>query len=150
LSQSPKRFGVVLGRLYGWNTLGAVAGVVVTEVFLIRAVGVAGSAWTAALLDFAAAAAVISVAGAHESSSLSPLDEVVAAREHARQAKPHGGVGSLLTCAFLTGGIFMALEVVWFRFLSMFVVASTFAVSLMLAVVLISIATGSFCASRWV
>jgi predicted membrane-bound spermidine synthase len=147
LSESPKRFGTVLGRLYGWNTLGAVAGVVVTELFLIRAVGVAGSAWTAALLDLVAAAAVISIARTHQ-SSLPPSDEVVAAREHAQQPKPHEGVGSLLICACLTGGIFMALEVVWFRFLSMFVVASTFAVSLMLAVVLISIATGSFCASR--
>ncbi|HEX7793317.1 MAG TPA: hypothetical protein VF456_03155 [Vicinamibacterales bacterium] len=150
LSQSPKRFGVVLGRLYGWNTLGAVAGVVVTELFLIRAVGVAGSAWTAAFLDFAAAAAVISVARTREPSSLLPSHEVVAARERAPQTQRHEDVGLLLMCAGLTGGIFMALEVVWFRFLSMFVVASTFAVSLMLAVVLIFIATGSFCASRWV
>ena len=150
LSQSPKQFGAVLGRLYSWNTLGAVAGVVVTELFLIRAVGVAGSAWAAAFLDFAAAAAVISVARTHESSSVPRSNEVAAPPEHARQPKHHEGVGPLLVCACLTGGTFMALEVVWFRFLSMFVVASTFAVSLMLAVVLISIATGSFCASRWV
>ena len=55
----------------------------------------------------------------------------------------------LLACAALMGGSLMALEVVWFRFLSMFVVASTLAVSLMLAVVLAAIAVGGLLASRW-
>ena len=45
------RFGSALGRLYGWNTLGAVAGVVTCEVVLIARVGIVGSAWTAALLN---------------------------------------------------------------------------------------------------
>jgi predicted membrane-bound spermidine synthase len=55
----------------------------------------------------------------------------------------------LLACAFLAGGNLMALEVVWFRFLSMFVVASTLTVSLMLAVVLAAIGLGGFAASGW-
>ena len=47
------------------------------------------------------------------------------------------------------GANLMALEVFWFRFLSMFVVASTLAVSLMLAVVLAAIAIGGLVASHW-
>ena len=48
---------------------------------------------------------------------------------------PSASASRLLVCAFLTGGGLMAHEVVWFRFLSMFAVSSTLAVSLMLAVV---------------
>jgi spermidine synthase len=55
----------------------------------------------------------------------------------------------LLACAAMMGASLMALEVVWFRFLSMFAVASTLAVSLMLAVVLAAIALGGLLASRW-
>jgi spermidine synthase len=55
----------------------------------------------------------------------------------------------LEVCAFLGGATLLALEVVWFRFLSMFVVASTLAVSLMLAVVLAAIGVGGLTASAW-
>ena len=47
------RFGVALGRLYGWNTLGAVVGVVAAELILVDRFGVAGAAWTAAVLNLA-------------------------------------------------------------------------------------------------
>src|SRR5262249_27758938 len=50
------RFGVALGRLYGWNTLGAVSGVVIAELILVDRFGVAGAAWTAAALNLIAAA----------------------------------------------------------------------------------------------
>src|ERR1700687_29736 len=48
-------FGAALGHAYGWNTLGAVAGVVGAEVWFIGTFGVAGSAWFAALLSLGAA-----------------------------------------------------------------------------------------------
>jgi predicted membrane-bound spermidine synthase len=54
-----------------------------------------------------------------------------------------------LACAFLAGGALLALEVVWFRFLSMFVINSTLAVSVMLAVVLAAIGIGGLVASSW-
>ena len=43
----------------------------------------------------------------------------------------------------------MALEVIWFRFLLLFVVSSTLALSLMLAVVLAAIAVGAHGAGWW-
>src|SRR3989442_1532598 len=55
LSRRQPQFRRLLGRLYGWNTLGAVLGVVGAELILIRRLGVMGSAWTAALLDLCAA-----------------------------------------------------------------------------------------------
>jgi len=48
-------FGSVLGRLYGWNTLGAVAGAVAGEWFLIEWFGIRGTAVVAGGFDIAAA-----------------------------------------------------------------------------------------------
>ena len=42
----------------------------------------------------------------------------------------------------LSGALLLALEVVWFRFLSMYVLVTTLAMSLMLAVVLAGIGAG--------
>src|ERR1051325_1785122 len=48
-------FGSVLGRLYGWNTVGAVAGALAVEMLLVEQFGVRGSAFVALLLNFMAA-----------------------------------------------------------------------------------------------
>ena len=54
-------FGRILGRLYGWNTLGAVAGALAGEWFLIRLLGVSATGGIAASLDLAAAAGALSL-----------------------------------------------------------------------------------------
>ena len=136
--------GDALGRLYGWNTLGAVAGVLAAELVLIPSIGITGSAWIAAFGNLAAAALAISMS---ERSTVSPQISGTAVRSVSAL-----GAGSawLLGCAALGGAVLMALEVVWFRFVSMFVLNSTLAVSMMLAVVLSAIGLGGLAASRWV
>ena len=155
ISRSPDRFGGLLGRLYGLNTLGAVAGVLGTQLVLIERLGTIGTAWVAALLDVAAAGGALWAASAVETevTSLPDATRVPAASpapliHQMRQSSTAAGRW-LLACAFLMGAVSMALEVVWFRFLSMFLVASTLAVSTMLAVVLSAIAIGALIASRW-
>ena len=54
-------FGSVLGRLYAWNTLGAVFGAVSGEVIFLDALGVGGAAFIAAGSNLVAAFAAISV-----------------------------------------------------------------------------------------
>src|SRR5947207_108915 len=49
-------FAGVLGRLYGWNTLGAVGGALAVEMMLVERFGIRGSAFVALLLNFIAAA----------------------------------------------------------------------------------------------
>ena len=56
------RLGGVLGQLYGWNTIGAVAGVVGAEVLLVNHLGIRGSGWIAGSLDLAAAAIAMCMA----------------------------------------------------------------------------------------
>jgi predicted membrane-bound spermidine synthase len=142
LSRGGYGFGRALGRLYGWNTLGAVTGVVSAEVVLIGRFGVAGTAWIAASMNLSAAAAALWL-----SRSVGEIGHVRESTPLAMRSPRH--VWRLLVCAWLAGGGLMALEIVWFRFLSMFVVSSTLTASLMLAVVLAAIGIGGLTASAW-
>jgi spermidine synthase len=142
------RFGAALGRLYGWNTLGAVAGVIASEVVLIASVGVSGSARVAAVLNLCAAALVMLVRLEPESTADGVVGRRVSAdrplRVRRRKSWP------LLGATALSGAVMLGLEVAWFRFLSMYVLVTTLAMSLMLAVVLTGIGAGGLLASAWV
>ncbi|HEV3058332.1 MAG TPA: fused MFS/spermidine synthase [Vicinamibacterales bacterium] len=142
LSGPRDRFGVLFGRLYGWNTLGAVCGAIGAELVLIRAIGVTGSAWFAAALDCVAGAAALWLAREPR------LESSRAPRPAAARATP-GPLVRLLTAAGFAGANLLALEVVWLRFLSMYVLTTTLAMSVILAVVLAAIGTGGLAASRW-
>jgi spermidine synthase len=56
LMRDEAAFGRVLGALYGWNTLGAMVGVVAGEMFLVGRFGVRGTALAAGGLNLSAAA----------------------------------------------------------------------------------------------
>jgi spermidine synthase len=140
LCRQGRPFGPALGRLYGWNTIGAVGGAIATEVVLIRKLGVTGTAWTAGALDVVAALAALSLAWRSPAGAAKMLLDAPAPERPPR----------LLAAAFLAGGLLLALEVVWFRFLSMYVLTTTLAMSLMLAVVLAAIGLGGFAASAWI
>ncbi len=144
-SESPN-FGEVLGKLYGWNTMGAVAGTLLTEAAFIEWFGVRGTGIAAALLNLLAAATAVIIArlpmrGAEESveqsSILGKLSRLTT-------------TGRLMLLAgFVSGAILLALEVVWFRFLILFVNAHSLAFAVMLAVVLAGIGIGGILASLW-
>ncbi len=154
LSRGERSFGGVLGALYGWNTLGAVAGALLGEMFLVGRFGVRGTALAAGALNLLAAG----VAGALFGRSASPEDEAPRNPPQARRpgpgtqpvpARPGPGRWNWLVAAFLAGFCLLALEVVWFRFLLLFVKGSSNAFPVMLAVVLAGIALGGLAASLW-
>ena len=64
-----RRFGAVLGRLYGWNTLGAVVGALVGEVVLIGWLGSYGAAGCAAMVNVIAAGISLALANRIESGT---------------------------------------------------------------------------------
>jgi predicted membrane-bound spermidine synthase len=142
LSRRQQAFAAALGRLYGWNTLGAVAGALLAEAVFIRHVGVTGTAWVAALFNIAAALAAVWLTRRHHAQA---ADKAVPASGQPSIA----GRWSLHVAAALGGALLLGLEVVWFRFLSMFVLSTTLAMSIMLAVVLGGIGIGGLAASRW-
>jgi predicted membrane-bound spermidine synthase len=138
-------FGSVLGRLYGWNTLGGVAGALVAEVVLVAQLGILGSAAIAAAADTIAAAAAWGLARR--------LVESKRARDDAARVTSNGARSwlmlRLLGGAALAGGIMLGLEVVWFRFMLLFVHTGSLVFVVMLAVVLAGISVGGFTGAAW-
>ncbi|MFP8881365.1 MAG: fused MFS/spermidine synthase, partial [Myxococcota bacterium] len=139
-------FGRVLGRLYGWNTVGAVTGVICAEVFLIGWLGIRGSAVVAGLVNgFAAAGAVVLARRAGRAAAVAAEPE----RPMALFARMPAGAWRVLVAVFLAGGSLLALEVIWFRLLLLFIHGSSLAFALMLATVLAGIGSGGLVGSAW-
>jgi predicted membrane-bound spermidine synthase len=127
-------FRSVLGRLYGLNTLGAVAGVLGAEILLLPQAGVFGTGACAAVLNGAAAL------GAWRLSRRGGIGGTTT--EPAWDGKiPRDLIPAFLT-VFLAGFALLGLEVVWTRFLALFIPNSSLAFALMLATVLSGIALG--------
>jgi predicted membrane-bound spermidine synthase len=136
LSRTDGNFGRVLGRLYGINTLGAVAGAIAAELFLIEWLGIRGTGLIAVTLDLIAArAAWLLAKQIGDEGAASALPAECPAIRPRRSA-------FLLLAAFGAGATLLALEVVWFRFLLLWVIGTSLAFALMLAVVLLGIAAG--------
>lgn len=133
-------FGRVLGRLYGWNTLGAVAGAMGGELWLVGALGLRGTALVAGGLDLAAAGAAL---------VLVTTPAVTGPPAPATARPPDGQSWRLLAAAGLAGATLLALEVIWFRFLQLFVYGTSLIFAAMLAVVLSGIGLGGVLAGFW-
>jgi spermidine synthase len=147
-------FGRALGILYGFNTIGAVVGALVGELFLIKAFGLWGTSLAAGLLNCVAAVVALLLALAkHPSPSPVPSNrgERIKVRgefndlKHDRRLRlnvDYRPPWKLLFVSFGAGCILLTLEVVWFRFLRLYVASSATAFSLMLAIVLAGIGLG--------
>ena len=149
LSRPGTTFGSVLGFLYAWNTLGAVVGVLASEMALIGALGIRGAALAAGSLNLLAAGGSFWLSRRVEIDSRagSPVDREPAAETPA----PGGpaGPGEWMAGAFLAGFSVLALEVIWFRLLLLFVLGHAGAFAVMLAVVLLGIALGGLAGALW-
>ena len=138
LSQRDPNFGRVLGLLYGCNTIGAVVGALAGELLLIRVFGVRGTGVVAALGSMTAAAAAFSFPVEDSRPRLSgSLGQPRSAVLHWR----------FLIAAACSGFALLALEVIWFRFVILFVMSTSITFAMMLAVVLAGIGIGALAAS---
>lgn len=150
LCQTKMGFGKALGYLYGFNTLGAMVGAVIGELFLIEYLGIIGTGVSAALLNVTAAAL-----------SLTLLGRFLPAKHLVTPIVAAPSLGSPLTwrtnimllAACLSGAALLGAEVIWFRFLRLFFLDTDATFVTMLAVVLGGIAIGGMIAawvlSRW-
>jgi spermidine synthase len=139
-------FGRNLGSLYGWNTLGAVAGTLGVETLLLGPFGIRGAAVAAALLGLLAAAAAL-VVSRHAGEGRTDTPPVGAAFQP--RARISATAVRLVTAAALAGGTLLALEVVWFRFLALFTPNTRLSFAIMLGAVLAGIGLGGLVASAW-
>jgi spermidine synthase len=137
-----QEFGRGIGILYGANTLGAMAGALLGETYLVRTCGLLGTAWTAAGVCCGAAAIAWIFAGA-EPAAVGQTPTRFRLRLSLETQPPW----SLLFVSTGAGAVLLGLEVIWFRFLRLYVASTSTAFSVMLAVVLAGIGLGSIVSS---
>jgi spermidine synthase len=134
-------FGAALGKLYGCNTIGAMAGVLAAEAWLVKAFGITGTAIVALACNGVAAAVAIVLLKTGRVSNV--------ARSLPAASLPITRNGYLLLgAACLTGFAALALEVVWFRFVILFYLPSGWNFSVMLACVLAGVGAGGFIGAK--
>ena len=146
ISRDGRDFGPVLGALYGWNTLGGVLGAIAGELWLIAPLGLRGTAFFAAGLNLLAAALAWWLAR-RRAPAVDTVAESIG--DHPGRKRLNPRALRLLAAAFLSGAGLLALEVIWFRFLQLFLFGTAMTFAFMLAVVLLGIAAGGLAASLW-
>jgi spermidine synthase len=141
-------FGRVIGFFYGSNTLGAMFGAVLGEAYLIGALGLYGTSMVAGATLCTAALIALSLArfGAARYAGPKITDPIAHSKFPLSFDVSYRPPWSLLFISFGTGLIFLALEVIWFRFLRLYVASSPTAFAIMLAVVLGGIGLGGIVA----
>ena len=135
-------YGRVLGTLYGLNTLGAVAGALSGEMLLIGPLGIRGTGVAACILNVVCALTVLAAYRLQPAEPLRPQST-----EDTTKTIISVTALRMLCAGFLSGGILLGLEVIWFRFLCLFVNGHTLAFAMMLATVLSGIGLGGIIAS---
>jgi len=131
-------FGRAIGILYGSNTIGAVVGALIGELLLVKVFGLFGTSLVAGTLNCIAAAIVLFLA----KSETRPTGPQPSSEQSRWLRFDYQLPWPLLTASFGAGCVLLALEVIWFRFLRLYVASSATAFSVMLAVVLAGIGLG--------
>jgi spermidine synthase len=140
LSQHVATSGAVasrIGVLYATNTAGGIVGTLLAGYILIGDFGVTATTRIAAVSNLVVGASALLLAAAAKRAMSSPP-------ETSRISLPsQPGPVVVLVVLALGGFTALALEVVWFRILVLFLPATTYAFTTMLATVLLGIALGS-------
>jgi spermidine synthase len=137
---SPSRHSKV-AIIYGFNTLGAVAGALLTGLVLVRTFGMSQSRFAAAACNgFAAISVWLVMRASRPAGSAAVCSEVIEADQHRPQAADRALLAILY---FIAGFIALGLEVVWLRFLGIVNSNATVTFSLTLALYLLAMALGS-------
>ena len=144
------QFGRAIGFLYGANTLGAMVGAIVSEAYLIGKFGLYGTslAGGAAVCLAAAIAVMIAKFGPARYVADFKGGDAEDFKFPFRFGASYRPPWRMLFVSFGTGFVILALEVIWFRFLRLYVASSPTAFAIMLAVVLAGIGLGGTVAQR--
>jgi spermidine synthase len=134
---------ISISALYAANTAGAVLGVIAAAFWLVPELGLAHSALACAVLNFACAAAALSLrmSGASETSTSRPAI--------ARGGQMARGPFQVLTLLAATGLLGIGYEVLVVRALSQVAENTVYTFALLLAVYLIGTALGAAIYGRW-
>lgn len=140
------RFGV--SALYGVNTIGAVLGTLASNFLLLEVFGTRLTLWLACLLNLLVAviARAISRGGVVEDDD----DDIPDLSETPDAPKQHrdGARWFAPIAAGVSGGVFMLMELVWYRMLAPLLGGSSYTFGLILATALLGIGLGGIFYSR--
>ena len=129
------------GWMYAANTAGAIIGVLVCSFLLIPALGIQGSALTAAAIG------VFAAAGGFWLDRFAPVQTVVEQPSHAIPLAKSAAAAMLFYA--VAGGLALGYEVVWSQSIVQFMSTRSFAFSVMLATYLAGLALGAALFARW-
>jgi spermidine synthase len=129
-----------VGLLYAANTTGGIAGTLIAGFVLIGGIGVMATTRLAVAVNIAVGLAALGLARAVRAEQGAPSDPAPVERRRRATTSLQRAVLAVLGLAGFAG---LALEVVWFRILVLFIPATTYAFTTMLATVLLGIAIGS-------
>lgn len=141
-----------VGGLYGWNTLGAAAGALLSVWWLVRWWGFEGGALVAGGVSLACAAGALAISRlplAREPAALSRPDAVVSGPPPEGRA-PDRRL-SFATWAWLyglAGFVALSLEILWFRVLGIVIKSNAFTFATLLAVYLFGLGAGALAGRR--
>ena len=163
--------GAHLGVLYGSNAIGAIVGTIAAGLYLIPGLGIHGTFLAAAAVNLAVGAGALALSGVapHGSRDHDPARERLSQSEpvppklagrHASEGGPvppklaerHASEDGMtdrqllvvIAVFTLSGVIALAIEVVWFRVLTLFLRPTVYGFAMMLATILTGIALGSY------
>jgi spermidine synthase len=149
--------GAHLGVLYGSNAIGAIVGTIAAGLYLIPGLGIHSTFLAAAAVNLAVGAGALALSGVappHDSRDHDPARERLSPSEPVapKLAERHASEGGLtnrqllvvIAVFTLSGVISLAIEVVWFRVLTLFLRPTVYGFAVMLATILTGIALGSY------
>jgi len=139
LASGSGRIGFHTAVPYSINTLGAVAGCLLTGFFSLYFLGVKTTVYTAGVIDIIVGVLVYALYGRASSAPVGPRAAVAP-----QGAKAESGKRLLIIASFaLSGFASLNYEVLWSRLLSLVLGSSVYAFTLMLATFLVGIGLGS-------
>jgi spermidine synthase len=140
--------GGKVGVLYATNTAGAIGGSLLAGLLLIPNLGLAASFGVAVGINLLVAVIAVTV-GRRWTAETDANVAVVTATPSVSPWRGDARMLTVLVVFAVSGFVSLALEVVWFRVLTLFLRPTVYAYSMMLAAVLAGIAFGSYVAAPW-
>jgi spermidine synthase len=135
------RIGSGGGLMYGANTAGAIIGALVSSFLLIPALGILGSALTAAGIG------ILAAAGGFWLDRFAPNQTSVAQQSNRTPLAKSATVAILFYA--VAGGLALGYEVIWSQSIVQFMSTRSYAFSVMLATYLAGLALGAALFARW-
>ncbi len=145
-----ERLGRSIGVLYAINTFGAVLGCFFAGFFLVRGIGISGTIYLAAAINFLIALGTWLLSRNSGSADILSASEDSVEDADTLSALPGWAGKAALWVVAISGFCALAYEVLWARVLTLFLGSTTYAFTTMLAAFLCGIALGSFLLGRFI